>query len=83
MQWWEIERYIAGIRRAERPGWEQTRLAGLWQISSMGGKVKLGDLITFSWDKDQNNTSMPSEEEIEELRQMMREENARIRKEQP
>ena len=75
MEWWEVNRCLAGIRRRQRAQWETTR----WQIASIAnlfrGKdsptVKPSDLCKFPWEKDEPNPDMPTEEEVDELQAEM------------
>ena len=75
MEWWEVNRYLAGIRRRQRAQWETTR----WQIASIAnlfrGKdsptVKPSDLVTFPWEKDQPNPDAPTDEDVAELQAEM------------
>lgn len=78
---WEIEAIIRGYRRRQRPSWEQARLNAFYVMSAMTDLSKAGirsdrDLITFPWEKEVTNSdSLPSDEEAEEMRQMMRQLN--------
>ena len=78
---WEIEAIIRGYRRRQRPSWEQARLNAFYVMSAMADLSKAGirsdrDLITFPWEKEVTNSdSLPSDEEVEEIRQMMRQLN--------
>ena len=68
MEWWEVNRYLAGIRRRQRAQWETTR----WKIASIAnlfrGKdtpaITVDKLITFPWEKDEPNPDTPSEDDI-------------------
>lgn len=82
MQWWEVNRYISGNRRKERATMEGDRLLGFWLLNAMGAKLHLPtDLITFPWEKETTD-EQPTDKEIEELHQAIREENERLQREQ-
>ena len=54
MAWWEVQRYIAGLRRRARSGWEQTRWLG-WLVSAMLGNKRHespDDLMPFPWERE-------------------------------
>ena len=78
---WEIQAIIRGYRRRQRPSWEQARLNAYYIMSAMADLSKAGirsdlDLITFPWEKDvTKRDSLPSDEEVEEMRQMMKQLN--------
>ena len=78
---WEIQAIIRGYRRRQRPSWEQARLNAFYIMSAMSDLSKAGirsdrDLITFPWEKEETKSnSLPSDEEVEEMRQMMKELN--------
>ena len=78
---WEIEAIIRGYRRRQRPSWEQARLNAFYVMSAMADLSKAGirsdrDLITFPWEKEvTKRDSLPSDEEVEEMQQMMRQLN--------
>lgn len=78
---WEIQAIIRGYRRRQRPSWEQARLNAFYIMSAMADLSKAGirsdrDLITFPWEKEETKCdSLPSDEEVEEMRQMMKELN--------
>ena len=80
MQWWEVKRYINGIRRSERTLWETSRFIGLVTASCNRDPKKppltASDLLPLPWDNKQTDDK-PTDEEIEELREMMRKENAK------
>lgn len=78
---WEIQAIIKGYRRRQRPSWEQARLNAFYIMSAMADLSKAGirsdrDLITFPWEKEvTNRDSLPSDEEVEEMRQLMKQLN--------
>lgn len=81
LRFWEVRRIIRGYRRRQRPSWEQARLNAFYIMSAMADLSKAGirsdrDLITFPWEKEETKSdSLPSDEEVEEMRQMMKELN--------
>lgn len=83
---WEIEAIIRGYRRRQRPSWEQARLNAFYIMSAMADLSKAGirsdrDLITFPWENEvTNRDSIPSDEEVEEMRQLMKELNEQTTK---
>ena len=84
---WEIQAIIRGYRRRQRPSWEQARLNAFYIMSAMADLSKAGirsdrDLITFPWEEEEvtKRDSLPSDEEVEEMRQMMKELNEQTTK---
>lgn len=77
MQWWEVQRYIDGLRRRQRPDWETTRWLG-WVVSRiMGGKAEAPDeLMTFPWEKETRDPEKDAEA-IKALLDQCRKENER------
>lgn len=55
MQWWEVQRYINGLRRRLRPQWESARFVAWVQAHSMGAKTPTSqqDFYPFPWEKEQ------------------------------
>lgn len=87
---WEIQAIIRGYRRRQRPSWEQARLNAFFVMSSMAELKKAGissdrDLITFPWEKDDvtNRDSLPTDEEIKEMRELMQHLNEQNQQQQP
>lgn len=78
---WEIQAIIKGYRRRQRPSWEQARLNAFYIMSAMADLSKADirsdrDLITFPWEKEVTyRDSLPSDEEVEEMRQLMKQLN--------
>jgi len=66
MQWWEVNRYLAGIRRRYHGQWETTR----WTITHLAnmfrekGKpaFRPQDVMKFPWEKDQAPAEITDEE---------------------
>ena len=50
MQWWEVNRYLAGIHRRHRTAWENTR-ALQWFGGVTAAVAAAGELIWFTLDK--------------------------------
>lgn len=81
LRFWEVRRIIRGYRRRQRPSWEQARLNAFYIMSAMADLSKAGirsdcDLITFPWEKEETKSdSLPSDEEVEEMRQLMKQMN--------
>ena len=78
MQWWEVNRYLVGMRRRYHPQWENTR-ALQWWLACMFHDKKHGappshpeDLYKFGWEeKSQPEEPQISEEEAAEMQKMM------------
>lgn len=76
----EIEQIIQNLKYYERPEWERTRFLSYCNIQkSSSKKLKLTDLITFPWEKEDNNTeqingnSEPlTQEDIQRLKERSR-----------
>ena len=57
MEWWEVNRYLAGIRRRHHAKWETTR----WTIAHLANMFrekgrppfKPQDVVKFPWEKDE------------------------------
>lgn len=82
---WEVQSIIKGYRCRSHDTWESARMASYWIMSSMADLKSAGihsdrDLIKFPWEKDRDPVKQPTNEEIEQLREMMRRENAEIEK---
>lgn len=84
---WEIQAIIRGYRRRQRPSWEQARLNAFYIMSAMADLSKAGirsdrDLITFPWEEEEvtKHDSLPSDEEVEEMRQLMKQMNEQTTK---
>lgn len=76
LKWWEIKLIIRGYRKRERTFCTMTRWAAFMTVSAFADLKKVGihsaeDLLRFPWEK----TELPSEEDIEELRQLLKNEN--------
>ena len=55
MAWWEVQHYIDGMRKRQRPQWESTRWLA-WLVGKMLSGLKTIDdpqeLCTFPWEKE-------------------------------
>ena len=86
LKFWEIRSIIKGYRNRSHTQWESVRLGAYLVMSSMSDLRKAGicrdtDLVKFAWERSTPSTNQPSMEEIESLRELMRQENARLEKE--
>ena len=80
--WWEVKSIIRGYNARHHQGWEQARLVAYNARFCMGSKDPIppvNEWIRFSWetDADESGTAQPTISEVEELRRIMAEENAR------
>lgn len=81
--WWEVRSIIRGYNARHHAGWEQARLVAYNAHYCMGSKETpplVNEWIKFPWEKeieDDESSAMPTPEEVERLRQLMREENAK------
>lgn len=80
--WWEVKSIIRGYNARHHAGWEQARLVAYNAHYCMGSKETpptVNEWIKFPWERkptsDDGTPAMPTDKEIEHLRQLMREEN--------
>ena len=80
--WWEVKSIIRGYNARHHAGWEQARLIAYNAHYCMGSKETpptVNEWIKFPWEckltNDDGTPAMPTDEEVERLRQLMREEN--------
>ena len=80
--WWEVKSIIRGYNARHHAGWEQARLVAYNAHYCMGSKETpptVTEWIKFPWERkptnDDGTPAMPTDKEIEHLRQLMREEN--------
>ena len=79
--WWEVRSIIRGYNARHHHGWEQARLVAYNAHYCMGSKETpptVSEWIKFPWERDtkaEGGGNMPTNEEIERLRQLMRDEN--------
>ena len=81
MQWWEVQRLINGIRRRQRPHWEQIRWLGWW-IGKLLGEKKTDsseELMTFPWEKEDIDPDV-ARQQTEDFVAQVRAENEAKRK---
>ena len=78
MQWWEVNRYLAGIHRRHRTAWENTR-ALQWFLACMFNDSKKHpapkspqDLYKFGWEEEQTTAPDITEQDAKDLQEMMR-----------
>lgn len=86
MKWWEIRCIIRGYNRRARHLWSATRWQTYHLLSVAPVDLKKHgingpiDLLKFPWETDEESGgggSMPTDEEIAEMRRMIAEENAK------
>ena len=81
--WWEVRSIIRGYNARHHQGWEQARLVAYNAHFCMGTKDRpptVTEWIKFPWEREfdeETGDGMPTDKEIEHLRQLMREENAK------
>ncbi len=79
--WWEVRSIIRGYNARHHHGWEQARLVAYNAHYCMGSKETpptVSEWIKFPWEQaTESGSTMPTDEEVERLRQMLREENAK------
>jgi hypothetical protein len=79
--WWEVRSIIRGYNARHHHGWEQARLVAYNAHYCMGSKdtpPTVEEWIKFPWEQSKSadgSSAIPTNEEIERLRQLMREEN--------
>ena len=79
--WWEVRSIIRGYNARHHHGWEQARLVAYNAHYCMGCKdtpPTVEEWIKFPWEQSTSadgGSAIPTNEEIERLRQLMREEN--------
>lgn len=79
MQWWEINRYINGLHRRYRTQWQNTRHLE-WFLTQLMPRGKDAapppkapeDLYNFGWEEDHKPAESISDEEYEEMQEIMR-----------
>ncbi len=80
MQWLEIRRYIAGLRRRERAGWSMTRLHAWLVLSALGCKAgSPEEFLPFHWERQEEDEENEEDEaeRLEALRQWAEDYNRR------
>ena len=78
LRFWEINAIIKGYRRRYREHWEMMRYLGLTFCNLMGAKLNsVQDYLPWPWD-DKFSGKELTEEEVNELLELMRKENEAI-----
>ena len=70
MKWYEVEACIKGLENKNKASWEQCRFISyiIAQVNSTK-KLKLTDILSFTWDKEEDNkNTMITNEDIERLK---------------
>ena len=70
MKWYEVEACIKGLENKNKASWEQCRFISymIAQVNSTK-KLKLTDILSFNWDKEEDNkNTMITNEDIERLK---------------
>ena len=80
MEWWEVNRYIAGVHRRHRTAWLNTR-ALQWWLVRMFGDSKKGimpnnpeDLYKFIWEDNEHHDDI-SDDDYEYEQELIRQYN--------
>ena len=77
---WEINAIVKGYRRRTREHWEMTRHLGLTFCNVMGAQINSAhDYLPLPWD-DKAISKELTEEEVNQLMELMRKENEAIEK---
>ena len=77
---WEINAIVKGYRRRTREHWEMTRHLGLTFCNVMGAKIDSAhDYLPLPWDDKLAGKEL-TEEEVDQLLELMRKENEEIEK---
>ena len=77
---WEINAIVKGYRRRNREHWEMSRHLGLTICNVMGAKIDSAhDYLPLPWD-DITTKKELTEEDVNELMELMRKENEEIAK---
>ena len=77
---WEINAIVKGYRRRTREHWEMIRHIGLTFCNVMGAKIDSAhDYLPLPWD-DKATSKELTEEEVNQLMELMRKENEAIEK---
>lgn len=74
MQWWEVNRYIAGIHRRHRNAWMNTRHLEWFLACMFSGKEgktpkTAEEMYKFAWEEQQPTTPQITEEEALHLQE--------------
>ena len=75
---WEINAIVKGYRRRTREHWEMTRHLGLTFCNVVGAQINSShDYLPLPWD-DKATSKELTEEEVNQLMELMRKENEAI-----
>lgn len=75
---WEIILITRGYFKRYHPGWEQARLVAYHAAHAMGGKQMpppIHSWLSFPWEKAKALAEQPTDDEINEIREMLRKQN--------
>ena len=69
MQWYEVDACLSGLENKNKAGWEQTRFLSYVtaQVNSTK-KLKLTDILSFTWDKPEEKETSITNEDIQRLK---------------
>lgn len=84
IRWWEVHSIIRGYNARHHAGWEQARLIAYNAHYCMGSKETpptVSKWLPFPWEKEQEASDLPDQVEVERLRELIRQENANLEKE--
>lgn len=86
LEWWEARRIMRGYGRRSREMWGAIRWHAFNVMAAMpytdlakSGITSPSNLIEFPWEKAVKAATLPSDKEVEEIEQMIREEQNAIR----
>ncbi|MGN0208592.1 MAG: hypothetical protein ACI397_03995 [Paludibacteraceae bacterium] len=80
MQWWEVQRYLAGLRRRQRPLWENTRWLGHMIAKMLCGRNIPSDLqefYEFPWETEPIDPDQLARDNAALIEQIRREQAAK------
>lgn len=77
LQLWEINAIVKGYRRRHRAIWEAARWQSFLWMKARGAKTihDLHDLAIFPWEQSHHEPDKMTDEEVEEMREVLRREN--------
>lgn len=77
MQWWEINRFLSGLRRRYHAQFEATRILQ-WQLACMFHDKKQGpppqsptDMYKFGWEEKEEQPPQMTDEEVAEMQDLI------------
>lgn len=86
LSFWEMRAIIDGYRKRQQKQWEMTRWHAFMvmhngMIDLQGaGVTRPADLVTFPWDEDVDDDEVTTPEDVEAMREMLRELNSKNKK---